>query len=80
MNQLPSSAPQDLETAAFADRTQVIALGNGDTFGPEYAHGVRHQIERVVEVDRLRLPEHVAAARAAATFGLSTRHDSQTTR
>jgi hypothetical protein len=49
VNRLPSSAPQDLETAAFADGPRVIGLGNGDTFGPEYAHGVRLQIERVVE-------------------------------
>jgi hypothetical protein len=37
---------RDLETAALLDETQVIAPGNGDTFGPEMRPGVRHQIER----------------------------------
>jgi hypothetical protein len=46
-NLVPSTVrgPQDRR---LADETQVIALGNGDTFGPERDHGVGYQIERAV--------------------------------
>ena len=37
---------RELETAALADETQIVALG--DMFGPERTHGVRHQIKRAV--------------------------------